>query len=127
MLLLSIFAGGALGSVVRYRLTFWVRETYGSGFPWGTLCVNLLGTTMLGLLLPILDFDGPPTLMRAFVTVGFIGALTTFSTFAIEAVLLVREGHSGRAAVYVAASLGLGLACLAGGLLLSELLFQCCA
>jgi fluoride exporter len=123
MLLLSIFAGGALGALARYGLAGWIYARLGSDFPWGTLAVNLLGSLLLGVLLPLLDMQAPLTAVRGFLTVGCLGAFTTFSTFAYEAVMLVQDGEHGRALVYAVGSVALGLVCIAAGLALGQLLF----
>jgi fluoride exporter len=115
MLLLLIAAGGFIGAVARYRVGGWVHARAGGGFPWGTLAVNLSGSFLLGLLLPLLDLSGPTPGLRAFLTVGLLGAFTTFSTFAYEAVMLADDGEYGRAAAYVGLSLGLGLVVIAAG------------
>lgn len=122
MLLLSIFAGGALGALARYGLSGWVYARYGSEFPWGTLAVNLLGSLLLGVLLSFLDMEVPVTWVRGFLTVGVLGAFTTFSTFAYEAVMLVQDGEQVRALVYALVSVALGLVCIAVGLALGQLL-----
>jgi fluoride exporter len=123
MLLLSIAAGGALGTALRYALSGWVYARFGTDFPWGTLAVNMAGSLLLGLLLPLLDMQVPMPSLRAFLTVGCISAFTTFSTFAYETVRLIEDGERRRAVVYVAVSILLGLACIAAGLTLSLTLF----
>ena len=114
MLLLCIALGGGAGAYARYRLSRAIYARAGRRFPWGTLAVNLAGSFALGLVLPQLASDASP--LRALVTVGFLGAFTTFSTFAAEAVALLEDGRRRRAAGYVAASLVLGLAAIASGL-----------
>ena len=113
VLLLCVALGGAAGAYARYRLSRAVYARAGHSFPWGTLAVNLAGSFALGLVLPHLA--GGATPLRALVAVGFLGAFTTFSTFAAEAVALLEERRWGRAAGYVAASLALGLAAIAAG------------
>lgn len=114
MLLLSIALGGMAGAYARFRLSRWIYGRTGHRFPWGTLAVNLAGSFALGLVLPHLAGDATP--LRALVVVGFLGAFTTFSTFAAETVALLEERRRGRAAGYVAASLALGLVAVAAGL-----------
>jgi fluoride exporter len=115
--------GGALGGAARYSLSGLVARRVGETFPWGTLAVNVIGSFALGLLLPVLDAHGPLTSIHALLTVGFLGAFTTFSTFAYEAVMLLQEGERARAGLYVCASLGLGLITITAGLLLGRMLF----
>lgn len=123
MLLFSIFMGGMLGSVARYRMAGWVYRRIGSDFPWGTLSVNVTGSLALGLTLPLLELHGPLTNLRGFLTVGCIGAFTTFSTFAYEAVMLLQSGERRRAAAYVLASVILGLIGIGAGVSLTQRLF----
>jgi CrcB protein len=114
--------GGMLGAYARYRLSGWVYARTGADFPWGTLAVNLCGSFVLGFLLPLLERLEPALALRGFVYVGLIGAFTTFSTFAYEAVMLLLDGERLRAGLYVAASLGLGLLSIAAGLQLGHIL-----
>jgi fluoride exporter len=110
------------GTYARYRLGGAIHARLGPDFPWGTLSVNVLGSFVLGLLIPLLGAHGPLTPVRAFLAVGCIGAFTTFSSFAYEAAMLITAGERARAAAYVAASLGLGLASLVVGLMLGSAL-----
>jgi fluoride exporter len=119
VLLFFIFLGGALGSVSRFMVTGWVERAGGSRLPWGTLTVNASGSFLLGLLLPILVPHVTPEL-RAFVTVGFLGAFTTFSTFSLEAVELIRRGRLASALAYAALTTLLGLSAVAVGLLIGS-------
>lgn len=77
-----IFIGGALGALLRYLISFLNTD---GGFPIGTLIANLTGAFVMGLLtaLTIAFFSNHPTLKKA-ITTGFLGALTTFSTFQLE-------------------------------------------
>lgn len=110
--LVLVMAGGALGAAGRFWIGGWVTRHLGSGFPWGTLTVNLLGSFAAGFLLVWLEGRGPAGLLwRAFLMVGVLGALTTYSALMLELYLLQRGnvGHHGGA--YLALSLvgGLGL------------------
>jgi CrcB protein len=107
--LAAIALGGALGASARSGIArAW--PTHGGGFPWATLATNVSGSAVLGLLLVIvLERLGPNPYLRPFFATGFLGAYTTFSTFAVETDLLLRDGHVATAAGYVAASLALGL------------------
>jgi fluoride exporter len=120
MLLLSIFAGGALGALARYGAAGWVYARYGDRFPWGTLAVNMLGSTLLGVALPLVDVGPPASTLRGFLTVGLLGSFTTFSTFAYEALMLVQDGRPRRAIVYAVVSVVLGLVCIAAGVAVGQ-------
>ncbi|HEV8297255.1 MAG TPA: fluoride efflux transporter CrcB [Acidimicrobiales bacterium] len=106
-----IALGGALGAAARYGLARAI-PTATNAFPWATFWTNLSGSFVLGLfLVVVLERLGPTRYLRPFVATGFIGAFTTFSTFAVETDLLVKDGHPGTAAAYVVATLFAGLAC----------------
>jgi fluoride exporter len=120
MLLLWIAAGGFIGAIARYRLTGAVDARIPSRFPWGTLSVNLLGSFVLGLVLPGLLLHAPDSSVRALVTVGILGSFTTFSSFAFEVTTLLEERRWVLACAYVGASLLLGLLCILFGLLLGQ-------
>jgi len=119
MLILMVAMGGALGAWARYQVSGWIYNRAGAEFPWGTLTVNVSGSFLLGILLPTLVSSPAMTPGRAFLEVGCIGAFTTFSTFAFEAVTLIEAGQPRRAALYVLASLGLGLGAIVLGLLIA--------
>ena len=102
---LAVAIGGALGAPARYGISRAVYVSPGT-FPWGTFWTNLSGSFALGLVMAFVLERFPPTrYLRAFVATGFLGAYTTYSTFAVETDLLVRNGHPGVAAAYAAASL----------------------
>ena len=109
MQLLLIALGGGAGAVARYLLGGWVQGWAGSGFPWGTLGVNLAGCVALGVLMRLVGGMVAEAEVRALVAVGFLGAFTTFSTFSLETVMLAQRGEWGRAAAYVAASVLVGI------------------
>jgi CrcB protein len=117
--LFLIAAGGALGALARYGLAGWVQNRAGF-FPWGTLVVNVLGSFLLGFLFRYLEAFAVPPEWRQAMTIGFLGAFTTFSTFSYEAVALVQDGDLGRATGYVAASVILALVAVLAGLGLAD-------
>lgn len=88
----SIGIGGFFGAITRYLLTKKVEDFFLGTFPYGTLFVNLLGCFLLGLIFTItLEKQIISPNMRVAVTTGFLGALTTFSTFSLETITLFRE------------------------------------
>jgi CrcB protein len=115
-LLTWIALGGALGALARYGLSGWVQGGAAGTFPWGTMVVNVLGCFLLGFAFRLLQLSTLPPALRAAVTVGFLGAFTTFSTFSLEAVGLLQEERWARAAGYVGGSVALGFAALVLGI-----------
>jgi len=89
----SIALLGALGCLARYFLSGWVYALLGRGFPYGTFVVNIVGAFLIGLIMEfsIRSALVPPTLRTA-LTIGFLGGLTTFSTFSFETFRLLEEG-----------------------------------
>lgn len=110
---LWICLGGAAGTGARYLLSGWALEAFGSGFPWGTFAVNVIGSFGVGLLMqvgiatPLLS----PTLRLA-LTTGVMGGFTTYSTFNYETIRYVQDGAWRLAVGNVALTL---VACLAAG------------
>lgn len=114
MTYLAIALGGAVGSVLRYAVQTVVRPASG-GFPWGTLAVNLAGSFLIGLCASLAERQGAGAWIRPWLMVGVLGGFTTFSTFSLENVHLLRNGQIATLFAYALVSLagGLGLA-LAG-------------
>jgi fluoride exporter len=108
-----VFAGGVLGTALRYYGEVLLPHD-GTSWPWATFGINLLGAFVLGTLLEALarlgDDSGWRLRARLFAGTGGCGAFTTYSTFALEAVLLTRHGHAGTAIAY-------GLVSVVGGVL----------
>jgi len=111
--ILAVALGGAAGAVARYALSGWIAlSTRSSPFPWGTLSVNVLGGAALGLVMGAVTSSRlvVPPVLRDFLTIGVLGAFTTFSTFSYETVQASRLGYDRVAAANIAANLILGLA-----------------
>lgn len=116
-LLLAVAAGGALGAAGRYLVISWVGRWFGTGFPLGTILVNVVGSFALGLLVVALAGAGPQSqAVQGFLVIGILGAFTTFSTFSLDVALLYERGTFGRLAAYVLGSVGLSIAGLFAGL-----------
>jgi CrcB protein len=112
-MVLAVACGGALGAVGRYLISSYMQTLAGNTLPWGTLTVNVLGCAILGTLVTVLANVWSPTQeMRAFLTVGMMGALTTFSAFSLEVVLMIERSQWVMAAGYVAASVILCVAAI---------------
>ena len=124
--IMLVALGGAVGSVARYLVSRALSGTVLAAFPLGTLAANVLGCLIIGLVCGLADGDGPHVGadLKLLLTVGFCGGFTTFSTFMNESLTLCKAGDALLAAVYVGASVALGLAAVAGGLLISKLYQQ---
>jgi CrcB protein len=108
--------GGALGALTRWGVAEALPSSPG-GWPWATLAVNLAGCLLVGLLLATLLARSPaPAWARPFLAVGVLGGFTTYSTFAVDAVLLADGGAVVLAAGYVLASVVGGLLAVVAGL-----------
>ncbi|MYM62229.1 fluoride efflux transporter CrcB [Pseudomaricurvus sp. HS19] len=120
MIWLSVAIGGALGAMGRYSVTAHLFPVMANRFPMGTLCVNLLGSLLIGVCYVLIIEKGvlAPE-WRNVLMAGFLGAFTTFSTFALDAVTLWQNGHSAIALTYVVANVAGCLMAAAAGLYLT--------
>lgn len=121
--LLIIFAGGGLGSIIRYYLGQWITLLYPGSFPLGTLIVNVLACLVLGIATAFADqklmLNGASKL---FWTVGFCGGFSTFSTFSNESLSLLSSGFQLTMLLYILLSVVLCLAAVWTGLYLGKLI-----
>ncbi len=121
--LFIIGSGSFLGGVARYLTAKAVQNSFASAFPYGTLAVNLLGCLMIGLIFGISERTNMISdEWRIFLTVGFCGGFTTFSTFANENMTLLRDGNFFYFALYTGLSVFLGLVAVFFGNALTKLL-----
>jgi len=90
-LLLSVGIGGFIGAVLRFTLSGWVQKATASTFPFGTLTVNILGSFFIGFLFLYFQHINLSPIQKALLITGLLGALTTFSTFSLDTVLLMQE------------------------------------
>ena len=124
-LLAGIAVGGALGAVARYGITQLANVSWGTDFPFGTLLANVTGCFLLGTLgWASLLGQGFSPLWQATVSVGFLGALTTFSTFGFETIERWQGGSRGLAVANVSANLVAGLLAVWLGLSLARWLWS---
>jgi fluoride exporter len=117
---LLVFLGGGFGSVLRWLAGIGAARWLGTGFPYGTLAVNLVGGLVMGVLARLLlpaDSSARMLLMT-----GVLGGFTTFSAFSLDAANLYLKGEAGAAIVYVLVSVAGSLAAVALGLGLGTLL-----
>ncbi|GAA3966661.1 CrcB family protein [Gordonia caeni] len=117
--MVTVFLGGLLGAPARYGVDV-ALPSGPDGFPWSTFTVNLVGAFALGLLLETLTSSGwradRVRRARLLLGTGFLGAFTTYSSFAVQFDQLGRHGQAGLAAAYAAASLVFGLTAAGLGL-----------
>lgn len=107
---LVVAIGGALGAVARYGIASLVTLYWKGPLPLGTLIINISGSFVIGLLLPLYsDQSTVSPGWRLLLAVGFIGAYTTFATFELETLRLIETGRLFWAATYVASSVLCGL------------------
>lgn len=113
MTFLYVACGGALGAVLRYGATLWIRA------PLGVLCVNVLGSFLIGLAFVLLT-QGRGA--HAFIVVGTLGGFTTFSSFSLDALRLFEAGQIALAGAYVMGTVVLCLAAVALGVMFGRAL-----
>jgi CrcB protein len=115
--LTQVALGGAIGSVARYATVLVAARVFGTGFPVGTLLVNVLGSFAMGLAFVYLSeremLRHAPLLM-----VGFLGGFTTFSAFSLDALKLWDAGAQGALAAYVIGSVALSVLALWAGVMM---------
>lgn len=120
---LAIAFGGAFGAVSRFWLHSAVQRLNGSNFPLGTFAVNLLGSFLIGVFFVVLaeraQLSEP---WRPLIVVGFLGAMTTFSTFSLDALLLFEQGHYNTALFYILSSVVLCLLAAFAGMQLTRVM-----
>jgi CrcB protein len=120
-----IAVGSAIGGVSRYLVGGLSQRLVGGTFPSGTLLINVTGSFLLGFILRYgVETTTFTPEVRAFLTVGFCGGYTTFSTFSYETIALAEDGQWTRAALYVGLSVGLSLVATFFGLVAARELIE---
>ena len=101
---LFIASGGALGASLRYLVSSFCK-LYFPHFPLGTLCVNIIGSFMIGLLANyIYSKEVSDIFFKYFIIIGLLGSFTTFSSFSIETIELMKEGKTSLSLIYISLS-----------------------
>jgi CrcB protein len=114
---LIVFLGGGIGAASRHGINLLAARALGTGFPYGTLLINVAGSLAMGLIAEFFALKGGlPQHWRLFLTTGILGGFTTFSAFSLEAALLYERGDLIGAAIYVVASVVLAIGGLFAGL-----------
>ncbi|NVK34381.1 MAG: fluoride efflux transporter CrcB [Rhodobacteraceae bacterium] len=122
--LLLVMLGGGLGAGGRHLVSLWSLRLFGSGFPVGTLTVNVVGSLIMGLFIGWLvkfQIEGAQSLRYLFAT-GFLGGFTTFSAFSLDTALLWEKGATSSALIYVGLSVGLSIVAVFIGLFLVRII-----
>lgn len=120
---LLLLVGGGVGTVARYGLSATIHKLFGSGFPYGTLVVNLIGCFLIGFLASIAGSKwtlGPEA--KLLLIVGFCGAFTTFSTFIFQSAELMKTGETLKVFINVSASVMVGFIVFRAGVFLGEII-----
>ena len=118
---MAIALGGAFGAVARHFISHWSVVALGNGFPWGTLTVNVVGCFALGVVVEVMALVWSPAAeWRAFLTVGVLGAFTTFSAFALDISILHERGEMLQAILYVTVSVAGSIAAIFAGMSLTR-------
>jgi CrcB protein len=118
---LLVALGSALGGLARQWCGVWAERLWGTSFPWGTVGINILGSFLIGIFAALTDRDGRWPLndvVRQFVMVGICGGYTTFSSFSLQTLNLLRDGLLLAALLNIALSVVLCLAAVALGYVL---------
>jgi len=119
--LVLVMLGGALGAAGRFWLGGALLRQFGSGVPWGTLAANLIGSFAVGYIAVWLEGRGPSALYwRAFLIVGLLGGLTTFSALMLETLLFARTQRNDLLLAYLGGTLVAGLLLVWAGARLAE-------
>jgi fluoride exporter len=117
MLYLIVFIGAGIGGALRHGVNVGAARLFGFGFPFGTFIVNVVGSFVMGLFAGYFAYRaGIPQHVRLFLTTGILGGFTTFSSFSLDAALLIERHSLGLAAGYMVGSVAAGLSALFFGL-----------
>lgn len=122
---LWVGAGGAVGAMARYVLNASITRSWGDGFPYGVLIINVLGSLLAGAATAVLLQRMPLNdTLRLFIVSGFLGGFTTFSAFSLDVLKLVNANQSGFAALYVLASVVLSVIAVFAGFMILKAALQ---
>ncbi|MGD8251168.1 MAG: fluoride efflux transporter CrcB [Desulfobacterales bacterium] len=123
--LLLVMIGGSLGALCRYGVSLAAIRLFGAGLSWGTFTANMIGCFLIGVLFALADrWTALTPAVRLFLMTGFLGALTTFSTYALETVDAARSGRLAEAALTVAANNLGGIVLVMSGITVVQILYR---
>lgn len=116
-MIFAVAAGGAIGATGRFLMGRFMFNLMGSGFPWATLSVNIIGSFFIGFLVTILATRYSLShAWQGFLIIGVLGGFTTFSAFSLEVALMIEKHQLTSAALYALASVIIGVLALFAGL-----------
>lgn len=115
MVFFFVFLGGGVGSLTRYLLSLWVGSLWDGTFPLGTFLINIIGCFFIGFLGGFSERTPVDPQVRLLLQTGFLGGFTTFSSFGLETMQLVRKGAHPEAFAYVIGSNLVGIAMVFAG------------
>jgi CrcB protein len=120
--LATVALGGALGAALRFLAGAWAVRALGSGFPYGTIGVNVLGSLAMGAAAALVleRYPDASPVIRNLLMTGVLGGFTTFSAFSLDALMLIEKGRMAAAAAYVGGSVTLSILALWAGLSLAR-------
>ncbi len=117
--------GGAIGASARYLVGVGALRLIGTGFPWGTLIVNVGGSLIMGLMIETFALRySVSNEFRTFLATGVLGGFTTFSAFSLDIAVLMERKAQGLAVIYLGASVGLSVLALFAGLYIARIIYQ---
>ncbi len=123
MKFIAIAAGGSIGAILRYFVSTYPYKFIKPEFPLGTFLANIIGCLVIGFIFQLSTVKILSPNLRLFIMVGLLGSFTTFSTFSLETMNLLKNGQTLLAGVNVIASVSIGLMAVFFGIKLSQMLF----
>jgi fluoride exporter len=122
MKILLLVCGGAIGTLARYLISGYSSRLFDGVFPYGTLSVNLLGSLLIGFLWGVFEGSTLSSGLRSFIFIGLLGGFTTFSSFSLETLNLIRDGELKLALFNILANTVFGILLAFAGLVAAKAL-----